>query len=208
MDDSQWPFFFFFFFNSSIFNVIVMDYQAIIDEYYPEDDELRGLLLKHSRQVADRCLQIANKHRELPLDVQFLEEAAMLHDIGIRWCHAPGIFCHGEEHYLRHGLIGGQVLREKGFERHARVCERHTGTGLTSVPMGKDGTPLLSANLVENGFFVPETLEEQLVCYADKFYSKSSPDRVLSVLETAQSLEKFGHEGVIKFLHWAELFEG
>ena len=78
MDDSQWPFFQFSIFNSSIFNVIVMDYQAIIDEYYPEDDELRGLLLKHSRQVADRCLQIANKHRELPLDVQFLEEADTL----------------------------------------------------------------------------------------------------------------------------------
>jgi hypothetical protein len=49
MDDSQWPFFQFSIFNFSIFNVIVMDYQAIIDEYYPEDDELRGLLLKHSR---------------------------------------------------------------------------------------------------------------------------------------------------------------
>ena len=36
----------------------MMDYQAIIDKYYPEDDELKRLLLKHSRQVADRCLLI------------------------------------------------------------------------------------------------------------------------------------------------------
>ncbi len=184
-----------------------MDYQIIIDKYYQADDELRRLLLFHSRQVTDRCLQIVKKHPELPVDQQFLEEAAMLHDIGIRWCHAPSIFCYGEEHYLRHGMIGGEILRKEGFERHARVCERHTGTGLTAVPLDKDGKPLLAPELVTAGFFVPETLEEQLVCYADKFYSKSRPHQVLSVVETAQSLEKFGHEGVVKFLQWAELFE-
>lgn len=185
-----------------------MDYQSVIDKYYPEDGHLRELLLRHSRQVADRCLRVCRQHPELPFDVQFVEEAAMLHDIGIRWCHAPAICCDGEEHYLRHGLIGGELLRKEGFERHARVCERHTGTGLATVPLGKDGMPLLPEELVKSGFFVPETLEEQLVCYADKFYSKSHPDRVLTVVETAQSLEKFGHEGVVKFLHWAEVFEG
>ena len=164
-----------------------MDYLSIINKYYPENDELRQLLLEHSRQVADRCLQIAKKHKELPVDVQFLEEAAMLHDIGICRCDAPSIHCHGTEPYIRHGVLGGEMLRQEGFERHARVCERHTGTGLPG--------------------YEPETLEEQIVCYADKFYSKSAPDHVRSVLETAQSLEKFGHEGVKKFLAWSERFD-
>ena len=164
-----------------------MDYISIINKYYPNDDDLRQLLLKHSRQVADRCLKIANKHKELPVDVQFLEEAAMLHDIGICRCDAPSILCHGTEPYIKHGPIGADMLRAEGFPRHARVAERHTGTGLPG--------------------YEPETLEEQIVCYADKFYSKSSPDRVRSVLETAQSLEKFGHEGVKKFLSWSERFE-
>mgnify|MGYP002528258745 CR=1 FL=1 len=164
-----------------------MDYQAIIDKYYPADDELRRVLLQHSRQVADRCLQIVGKHQELPVDKQFIEEAAMLHDIGIYQCDAPSIHCHGTEPYIRHGVIGGEMLRQEGFERHARVCERHTGTGLPG--------------------YEPETLEEQIVCYADKFYSKSAPDHVRSVLETAQSLEKFGHEGVKKFLSWSERFD-
>ena len=164
-----------------------MNYQAIIDKYYPADDELRRVLLKHSRQVADRCLQIAKKHKELPVDVQFLEEAAMLHDIGIYQCDAPSIHCHGTEPYIKHGPIGGDLLRQDGYPRHARVAERHTGTGLPG--------------------FEPETLEEQIVCYADKFYSKSKPDHVRTVAETAQSLEKFGHEGVLKFLSWAERFE-
>ena len=164
-----------------------MDYLSLINKYYPADDELRRVLLQHSRQVADRCLQIVRKHRELPVDVQFLEEAAMLHDIGIYQCDAPSIHCHGREPYIKHGPIGGDLLRREGFPRHARVAERHTGTGLPG--------------------YEPETLEEQVVCYADKFFSKSSPDHVRTVAETAQSLEKFGHEGVEKFLQWAKMFE-
>ena len=164
-----------------------MDYISIINKYYPNDDELRQLLLKHSRQVADRCMQIVRKHKELSVDVQFLEEAAMLHDIGIFKCDAPSIYCMGTEPYIKHGPIGGELLRVEGFPRHARVAERHTGTGLPG--------------------YEPETLEEQIICYADKFYSKSSPDRVRTVAEAAQSLEKFGAAGGRKFLDWATRFE-
>jgi uncharacterized protein len=164
-----------------------MDYQAIIERYYPEDNALRRLLLHHSRQVADRCLEIAGKHPELPVDRQFLEEAAMLHDIGIYQCDAPSIHCHGQAPYIKHGPIGGDLLRQEGFPLHARVAERHTGTGLSG--------------------YEPETQEEQIVCYADKFYSKSNPDHVRTVAEAAQSLAKFGQEGVEKFLQWAKMFE-
>lgn len=179
-----------------------MDYQAVIDKYYPDDDNLRRLLLKHSRQVADRCLQVAQRHPELYLDRQFLEEAAMLHDIGIRWCHAPSIFCEGTEPYICHGVIGADVLRREGWERHALVCERHTGTGISHDQIVSQHLPL-----PPDGCYMPENIEEELVCYADKFFSKSHPDRVLTVVEAAQSLERFGHEGVERFLNWAARFE-
>ena len=158
-----------------------MDYQAIIDKYYTDGD-LQRLLMKHSRQVADRCLQIVRKHRELPVDVQFLEEAAMLHDIGIYQCDAPSILCHGTEPYIRHGQIGGDLLRQEGFPRHARVAERHTGTGLPG--------------------FEPETLEEQIICYADKFYSKSHLGEEVSIDKIKYNIWKYGHEG---YLRWLEL---
>jgi uncharacterized protein len=54
---------------------------------------------------------------------------------------------------------------------------------------------------------VPESLEEQVICYADKFYSKSDLSLERSVVQTAQSLEKFGTPGVRKFLKWVEMFE-
>ena len=195
-----------------------MNYQDIIDEYYPEDGDLKRLLLKHSRQVADRSIEISNRHPELRIDREFVEEAAMLHDIGIRWCDAPGICCNGTEPYIRHGLIGGELLRHKGLVRHAQVCERHTGTGLTREQIERQQLPLpLPPPTSQNGSgyaptaddepYVPHELEEKVVCYADKFYSKSHPERVLTVAQAAQSLERFGHRGVRIFLEWAAMFE-
>ena len=96
-----------------------MDYQKIIDKYYPEADRLRDILILHSRQVADRALRICDAHPEMGLDRQFVEEAAMLHDIGIFRCDAPGIACHGTEPYICHGRIGAELLRSEGYERHA-----------------------------------------------------------------------------------------
>ena len=164
-----------------------MDYQSIIDKYYPSENELRRILLLHSRQVADRCLLIAKKHPELRLDKEFLEEAAMLHDIGIFRCNAPSIHCFGTEPYICHGYIGGQILRDEGLVRHALVCERHTGTGLSREQIERQNLPLPLDRSYE-----PDVMEEQVVCYADKFYSKSHIDHERSVVETAQSLEKFG----------------
>ena len=58
-----------------------MDPLLLIDKYYPEDNELKHILLKHSRSVANKALAMARKHPELNLDLQFIEEAAMLHDM-------------------------------------------------------------------------------------------------------------------------------
>jgi len=178
-----------------------MDYQSIIDEYYPSENELRRILMVHSRQVADRCLLIASKHPELRLDKEFLEEAAMLHDIGIYRTDAPVIQCFGTEPYIRHGLIGGQILREKGWERHARVCECHTGTGLTAWDIEQQQLPLPHED------FMPEVLEEQVVCYADKFYSKTHPGSERTVVEAMRALEKFGWDGIRRFQKWVDMFE-
>ena len=185
-----------------------MDYQAVIGYYYKEDTPLRKVLVAHSRAVAARALLICDRHPELGLDRGFLEAAAMLHDIGIIRCDAPGIHCHGTEPYICHGRLGGEMLRrvpqcfpEGNAEPYARVCERHTGAGLTRREILAQGLPLPLQD------FLPETLEEQVVCYADKFYSKTHLDREKTVEQAARSLEKFGAEGVERFRRWARLFE-
>lgn len=180
-----------------------MDFQAIINKYYGEDDsKLKTILMKHSQSVAQRALQIVSRHPELNLDRQFVEEAAMLHDIGICCCNAPSIECRGTKDYLLHGRMGAEILRKEGYPRHARVCERHTGAGLTREDIERQQLPLPSQD------FLPETLEEKLICYADKFYSKTRLDKEKTIEEAARSLAKFGNEGVERFQEWAELFEG
>lgn len=178
-----------------------MDYQAIIDQYYPEDTALRHILMIHSRAVMERALAVCDRHRELNLDRNFIVEAAMLHDVGIFRCNAPGILCYGSEPYICHGRIGAELLRQAGFPRHARVCERHTGAGLKSAEIIKQNLPLPHEDLL------PETMEEKLICYADKFYSKSSICRVKTMEQAERSLSKFGEEGVKRFRDWACIFE-
>ena len=177
-----------------------MNYQALIEKYYPEDDALRQLLITHSQSVAQFALQIVSLHPELGIDRQFVLEAAMLHDIGIRLCDAPGIHCHGTEPYIRHGRIGAEWLRTGGFPRHARVCERHTGAGITCRQIVERDLPLPHED------FLPETIEEQLICYADKFFSKSHPERQKTAEQAIKSLRKFGDDGVTRFMQWQRMF--
>lgn len=177
-----------------------MTYKDIIDRFYPEDNELKRLLLRHSSDVAGKALEIARRNPHLHIDTQFLLEGAMLHDIGIFMTDAPGIFCHGHEPYIKHGIIGGALLRELGWDRHARVCERHTGTGITVRQITERHLPLPLINLV------PETIEEQVICYADKFFSKSHPEKTKTVEEARKSLMKFGEEGIAVFDEWTKRF--
>ena len=81
----------------------------IINKYYPEENELRHILLTHSRSVADKSLWIADRHPELSLDKDFLYEAAMLHDIGIFLTDAAGIHCFGDKPYICHGFAKGSA---------------------------------------------------------------------------------------------------
>jgi uncharacterized protein len=177
-----------------------MDYQSIIDKYYADDNQLRHILLTHSRAVADFALRVADRHPELHIDRQFVEEAAMLHDIGIFRCDAQGICCHGTEPYICHGRIGALLLREEGYPRHARVCERHTGAGLTLDDIVTQQLPLPRQS------FLPETIEERLICYADKFFSKTRLDREKTFEQAVGSLMKFGAAGVDRFRQWHQIF--
>ena len=118
----------------------------LIEKYYPEDNALRRLLVHHSRQVAAKALDVADRHPELELDRAFLYRAAMLHDIGIFRTDEPAIHCHGTAPYLMHGRLGAELMRAEGLEREARVCERHTGTGLTAAQIEAQGLPLPPAD--------------------------------------------------------------
>lgn len=174
----------------------------IIRHFYPEDTPLRRLLILHNSQVRDKALSILGNPElhDLNIDVQLVNDGAMLHDIGIGKCDAPGILCEGKDPYLLHGVIGASMLRQYGeesgldLEACARICERHTGAGLTREDIVRQNLPLNPSSDL-----LPETLEEKLVCLADKFYSKSSPEKEKSLERILSSMKKFGPETVERF---------
>ena len=91
-------------------------------------------------------------------------------------------------------------MRADGYPRHALVCERHTGAGLSLQDIIGQGLPVPHRDLL------PVSLEEQLVCFADKFYSKTHLDREKTVEEARRSLEKFGQDGLLRFDGWCQMF--
>jgi len=165
---------------------------AIIEKYYDPKSELYRILVTHSVLVTAKALELAQRyvknHPRAKVDVEFIEEAAMLHDIGIFRCHSPEIMCMGSEPYIRHGIIGRKILEDEGFPRHALICERHTGVGLTREDVNKQDLPLPERD------FMPISIEEKIICLADKYYSKK-PKRLFqekSFRKIEKNLKKRG----------------
>lgn len=171
-----------------------MDALRVLEAFYPEDTPLRRKLLEHSRRVREEALAIAESPacRGMGLDLEVVSSGAWLHDVGVGRCHAPSILCTGDEPYLRHGVVGGEMLRAYGAEHgldmepYARICERHTGSGLAAAEIRERGLPLPERDLL------PVTPEEKLVCLADKFHSKSGDGRRKTVEEVRCGMARFG----------------
>lgn len=165
----------------------------IIECYYDTSSQAYSILVAHSRDVCQLSVEIAERHPELSADIDFVREAAMLHDIGIFLTDAPGIGCHGSEPYIRHGYLGAELLRSLGYPRHALVAERHTGAGLTMDEIRARGI-----NLPE-GIYSPVSIEEKIVCYADKFFSKTKLGRRKDLQSVRLGLLKHGSEALERF---------
>lgn len=177
-----------------------MNPYQIIERYYKSGSELHFLLIMHSEQVRDKALAVALAHPELKADTGFIAEAAMLHDIGIFLCNAPRIHCRGEHEYIEHGYLGADLIRKEGYPKHALVCERHTGTGISQGTIVAKHLPLPLRDMR------PVSIEEQIICYADKFFSKSELHSMHSVERIRLHLERFGVENVEIFDHWHKKF--
>ena len=124
----------------------------------------------------------------------------MLHDIGIFMTDAPSIHCYGDKPYICHGYLGAELMRREGLFRHALVCERHTGAGIPLEQIEQEDLPLPHRDLV------PVSLEEQVICFADKFFSKTHLGEEKTVEKARKSIRKYGEAGLQRFDRWCELF--
>ena len=173
----------------------------VISKYYQPQSPAYHILVEHSQAVANMAVEIARRHPALNADANFIYEAAMLHDIGIFKTDAPDLYCYGALPYICHGNQGRIILEREGYPRHALVCERHTGAGLSLVDIAAQNMPIPHRDML------PLSIEEQIICYADKFFSKSGTlTTPKSIERVRKSLLKFGDNQVTRFEQWHQQF--
>ena len=175
---------------------------ALIRKYYPQDGQVFNYLYEHSTAVAELAVKIAANRPELKANVKFVHSSALVHDIGIFMTYSPKIGCLGEYPYIAHGYLGRELLVKEGFHEHALVCERHVGVGISRNDIITKGFPLPHRDMI------PISVEEQIVCYADLFYSKKpgfisipkDPEKIL------KKLAKWGPDKPVVFEEFVEKF--
>lgn len=178
----------------------MLNTDKIIEEYYAKGSKLYNILTIHSKHVCNYALELLDKHPEYNMNREFVTEAAMLHDVGVFLCNAPDIFCYGMHDYIEHGYLGADMMREKGLYRHALVCERHTGVGISLKTIIEKNYPLPHRDML------PVSMEEKLICYADKFFSKINLNKRYTIAEAREKIVRFGENEGAKFDELHALF--
>jgi len=176
--------------------------EAIIKKYYVPGSLAHDLLLVHSKAVMKLAFKIAKRNPHLNINIPLITQAAMLHDIGVFKTNAPELGCFGSFPYICHGFLGREILENEGLHVISLFCERHTGTGLSKEEIIEKKLPVPARDML------PVTIEEKLICYADKFFSKSSkyPDRPKKPAKILKNLSKYGCRKLDDFNAFVDLF--
>jgi uncharacterized protein len=109
-------------------------------------------VIKHCKAVTKLALEIAAACREkgLKVDLELVEIGALLHDVG-----------RSRTHTVNHAIVGAEIAKAAGLpEPVISIINRHVGGGITISEAEKLGWP--------KDVYVPVTLEEKIVSYADK----------------------------------------
>jgi uncharacterized protein (TIGR00295 family) len=114
------------------------------------------------------------KRAGVDIDEKSILRGAILHDIG-----------RSKEHSVRHGFLGGEILRKDGYDRKViKIVENHVGGGIDKQDCAKLGLPERD--------FIPTSLEEKIVCLADKYVEDN---QIKPLQETISKFDKILGEG-------------
>lgn len=176
----------------------------ILTKFYDRRSKTFEILVDHGRRVGQKALAAAAKVAHLNPDLDFIQNAALLHDIGIMHTASPGFGCHGKHPYICHGFLGRKMLDSIGLPQYGLISERHVGVGISSGDIRSFTLPLPERDMV------PVSIEEQIICYADKFFSKNGNGQKQNVEKPVehiiQTLVPYGPDKVDRFQKWVEMF--
>lgn len=181
-----------------------LNYFEIIHEIIPPDSAAYPIYITHVTLVTAKALKIAQKLKISVEKQQFIEEAAMLHDIGIMKTNAPDIGCFGELDYICHVKEGEKILLERNLPKHAEIALNHVGIGgLTVEEIRENNFPLPAEDII------CETIEAKIISYADMFYSKNPKNYWIEkpIEKVLRKAKKYGTRQAKLFEEWREMFE-
>ena len=131
----------------------------------------RENVIRHVEAVSQLAVEIAQACRErgFKVDLELVEIGGLLHDLG-----------RAKTHSVHHAVIGAEIAESLGLpERVVSIIKRHVGGGITGREAKKLGWP--------RDIYVPLTLEEKIICYADKLIEGS---RRVPIEKTIEQLSK------------------
>ncbi len=133
------------------------------------------VLVEHCRAVERVARIIASELTRggVAVDERVIQAGALLHDVGRTRVQT-----------VRHGYEGAEILRKEGVdERVVEVVKRHVGAGITREEARRLGFP--------QGDYVPRTLEQKVVCFADKMIDSN---RARPFAEEVKRFVRKGHD--------------
>lgn len=164
---------------------------------YATSPEAYDRIFTHCLIVWDIARSIIKEKQLNTIDIELVKAGCLLHDIGAYSLFRDGWF--DKERYITHGIVGYRLLKEEGYsEQLCRIASHHTGVGLSKIDIERQGLPL------PNEDFLAETIEEELVMYADKFHSKHP--RFNSYESYRKTVSKFGDDNARRFEELASRF--
>jgi len=137
-----------------------------VSEKLPSREQALQLLREHQcpPEVINHCKAVTKlalettgilKERGLKIDSELVEAGALLHDIG-----------RSKTHTVHHVVVGAEIAKTAGLpDSVISVIKRHVGGVITASEAKKLGWP--------EDVYVPITLEEKIVSYADKLIENS-----------------------------------
>jgi uncharacterized protein len=132
-------------------------------------------VINHCTAVTELALETASilKKRGLKIDFELVEIGALLHDIG-----------RSKTHTVHHAVAGAEIAKSAGLpDSVVSIIKRHVGGGITSSEAEKLGWP--------KDVYVPVTLEEKVVSYADKLIEKGKRAPIEATIEKLSEEKKY-----------------
>lgn len=129
---------------------------------------------EHCKKVAELAMRIVERAEKngIKVDKEAVLLGALLHDVGRALTHDPF------EHFLK----SAEILKKEGVdEKIVRIAERHFSAGMTAEEAKKLGLPEKN--------YVPVTLEEKIVSFADNLVFGSEIRDFKSFLERLERID-------------------